>query len=104
MNGEDEEFAHGANASSPARACKTARCGRIASHYEFATHTVQDEILSFDRPLGSDRNQRQAEKVGQQQQNDPSKGDHARIMPLQRVGSSAESTGSNFADHSASLV
>ena len=47
---------------------------------------AQEEILSFNRPLGSDRNQRQAEKVGQQQQNDPSEGDHACIMPSQRGG------------------
>jgi len=38
MDGEDEEFAHGANGSITASACKTARRGRFASHYEFATH------------------------------------------------------------------
>ena len=37
MDGEDEEFAHGANGTITASACKTARRGRIASNYEFAT-------------------------------------------------------------------
>ena len=44
MNGEDEEFAHGANGSIPASVCKTARRGGIASHYEFATHTLNRDL------------------------------------------------------------
>ena len=38
VNGEDEDFAHGANGTITARWRKTARRGRIASHYEFASH------------------------------------------------------------------
>ena len=38
MDGEDEEFAHGANATMIARVSKTAPQRRIRSYYEFATH------------------------------------------------------------------
>jgi hypothetical protein len=41
---------------------------------------AKNQILSFDGPPGSDRKHGQADKVGEQQQNDPSKCDHARIM------------------------
>src|SRR5438132_169492 len=41
VNGEDEDFAHRANGTIPAGAFKTARRRRIASHYEFAPHTVK---------------------------------------------------------------
>ena len=33
VNGEDEDFAHRANETIIASACKTARRGRIGSHY-----------------------------------------------------------------------
>ena len=39
VNGEDEEFAHGANGTTTAIVCKTARHRRISSYCEFATHT-----------------------------------------------------------------
>ena len=39
MDGEDEELAHEANGTIAANRCKTARHGRITSHYEFAPHT-----------------------------------------------------------------
>jgi hypothetical protein len=39
VNGEEEDFAHGANGTITNSACKTAQRGRIASHYEFASHT-----------------------------------------------------------------
>jgi hypothetical protein len=42
VNGEDEEFAHGANVTTTAIACKTARHRRIPSYCEFATDTVLD--------------------------------------------------------------
>jgi len=44
MNSEHEPFAHGANGTIVVSACKTARCGQIASHYEFATHTFPYEM------------------------------------------------------------
>jgi methionine synthase II (cobalamin-independent) len=37
VNGEDEQFAHGVNRTTPANACKTARFMWIASYCEFAT-------------------------------------------------------------------
>ena len=39
MDGEDEELAHEANGTIAANRCKTARHGRITSHYEFAPHS-----------------------------------------------------------------
>jgi hypothetical protein len=44
---------------------------------------AQEEILSCDRLPGSNRKPRQPDEVAEQQQNDPSEGDHACIMPLQ---------------------
>jgi hypothetical protein len=38
VNGEDEEFAHAANATMTAIACNTARYKRIPSYCEFASH------------------------------------------------------------------
>lgn len=38
MDDEDEKIAHGANGTITASACKTARRGRIPSHYEFASY------------------------------------------------------------------
>lgn len=49
---------------------------------------AQDQIFGFDRPPGSDREHRQADKVGEHPHNDPSEGDHARIIPRQSVDSS----------------
>jgi hypothetical protein len=60
---------------------------------------AQDEILNCDRLPRSGRQPHQADEVGEQYQNDSSKGDHARIMPPQRVASSTESTDSNLADY-----
>jgi len=37
VDGEDEEFAHGANGTITAGACNTTRRRQIASHNEFAT-------------------------------------------------------------------
>jgi hypothetical protein len=54
VDGEDEEFAHGANGTITAGNCKTARRGRIASHYEFAIHKrtrATTEVAACD--LGS---------------------------------------------------
>ena len=42
MDGEDEDFAHRANGTITTGAFKTARRRRIASHYEFAPHTLLD--------------------------------------------------------------
>ncbi len=42
VDGEDEPLAHEANGTLTVSARKTARCGQIASHYEFATHTCVD--------------------------------------------------------------
>jgi hypothetical protein len=39
VDGKDEDFSHRANRTITARACKAARRVRIASHWEFATHT-----------------------------------------------------------------
>jgi hypothetical protein len=44
MNREDEEFAHRANGTITASACKTAPHRRIPSYYEFATHTVETRL------------------------------------------------------------
>lgn len=44
VDGEDEEFAHGANGTITVSACKTARRVRIASHYEFATHRTHAKL------------------------------------------------------------
>ena len=38
--GKDEDLSHRANRTTAAGARKTARGVRIASHYEFATHTI----------------------------------------------------------------
>ncbi len=38
VNGEDDEFAHAANGTTMAIACKTARHRQIPSYCEFATH------------------------------------------------------------------
>jgi len=38
VDGEDEEFAHGANATMIGNVCETARHRRIPSYCEFATH------------------------------------------------------------------
>jgi hypothetical protein len=40
VDGEDQDFAHGANRSMTASARKTAPHRRIPPYYEFATHTV----------------------------------------------------------------
>ena len=40
VDGEDQDFTHGVNATMVASACKTAPRGRIASHYDFATHRL----------------------------------------------------------------
>ena len=40
MNGEDEEFAHGANDTPIAIGCKTAQHRRIPPYCQFATQTV----------------------------------------------------------------
>jgi hypothetical protein len=40
VDGKDEDFTHRANRTITAGACKTARRVRIASNYEFATHTI----------------------------------------------------------------
>ena len=42
MTGQDEDFSHRANRTMTARACKAARRVRIASHWDFATHTQTD--------------------------------------------------------------
>jgi hypothetical protein len=40
VNGEDEEFAHAANAITTAIASNTAQHRRISSYCEFATHRI----------------------------------------------------------------
>jgi hypothetical protein len=40
VDGEDEQVAHEADGTITTGMCKTARRGRIASHYEFALHTT----------------------------------------------------------------
>ena len=40
VDGEDQDFAHGANRSMTASARKTAPHRRIPPYYEFATHTT----------------------------------------------------------------
>jgi hypothetical protein len=42
--------------------------------------TAQDQIFGFDRSRGSDRKHRQADKVGEQQQNESNEGGHSRIV------------------------
>ena len=51
---------------------------------------AQDQILRFARPPGSNRKQCQADEIGQQEKNNPSEGDHARIMPRRRAGSTLQ--------------
>ena len=53
VNDEDEQVAHEANGTITTGMCKTARRGRIASHYEFALHrsslrrlAVSDRIVA----------------------------------------------------------
>jgi len=57
VDGEDEQFAHGANGTVTASACKTAQRGQIASHYEFATHTLTASKTAFDGLTFSAENQ-----------------------------------------------
>jgi hypothetical protein len=40
VDGEDEQVAHEVNGTITTGMCKTARRGRIASHYEFALHRL----------------------------------------------------------------
>jgi hypothetical protein len=42
VDGKDEEFSQRADRAMAAGACETARGVRIASHWDFATHTQQD--------------------------------------------------------------
>jgi len=44
VDGKEEDFSHRANRTITAGTCKTARRLRIASHYEFATHSVKMRI------------------------------------------------------------
>ena len=50
VNGEDEDFAHRANGTITTGAFKTARRRRIASHYEFAPHTLVSAMPSKATP------------------------------------------------------
>jgi hypothetical protein len=49
VDGKDEDFSHPANRTITAGPCKTARRVRIASHWKFATHTLQSPEVSGDR-------------------------------------------------------
>jgi hypothetical protein len=46
LDGKDEDFPHRAHRTMTARACKAARRVRIASHREFATHTIRSATRS----------------------------------------------------------